>query len=278
MSSCMLLVVGNEILDGSVTDTNSSWVCRQMTGRGASVSRILTVEDSKSEISSALAFMTAASPSLIVTLGGLGPTRDDLTVESVSDYLGVDVVEHPDGLAIVRRRYQELATEGRLSDTTSAAAQEARDKMAKMPRAAVALDNHVGAAPGVWISGEPTSVLCLPGVPSELKYIFSEEAGPFLERVLGVGYYKSATLTVEGNDESELSPVLSQFDRRFGANTVYLKSRARHFGSDVRMEVTVSAKGPEKGEVSERLNAAVKLFTALLAESDIGVEGVVFDA
>ncbi|MGI5191106.1 competence/damage-inducible protein A [Promicromonospora sp. CA-289599] len=273
-----LLVVGNEILDGSTTDTNSSWVCRQIAGRGAGVVRTAVVPDDPREIAQGLDFLLQAGPKLIVTLGGLGPTRDDLTVEAVASYFGIETTEHADAVRIVNERYAALAAKGRVADATSPAALRARAKMTRLPEGGIALDNQVGAAPGVWLDvREDLAILNLPGVPSELKYIVLNEAGTHLERVLGVGYFRSATIVTSTNDESELSGALVAFDRKYDDPTVYLKSRAKRFGKDVRMQVTISVRGSGLDDVTDRLTAAIENFRTELSDESIEVQSVTFD-
>lgn len=277
MTTVALLVVGNEILDGTTTDTNSGWLCRQIGGRGSEVCGIVTVPDSSEAVRAGIEYLSSTQPSLLITLGGLGPTRDDLTIASIATYFELPVIDHPRAHAIVDRRYAELTAEGRVADQASVNAQRARLKMAEMPADAVALNNTVGAAPGMWLDHSPFPVLSLPGVPSELKYIFGIEAGPYLEKVLGVGYFRSVTVTTSTNDESELSHSLVAFDDKFSTLGIYLKSRARRFGADVRMQVTISAKGSDADDVRARVDEALHEFRALLEASDIGVEDAKYD-
>jgi len=273
-----LLVVGNEILDGSTTDSNSGWVCRQVSGRGASVVRTAVVPDDPREIAQGLDFLLQVEPRLVITLGGLGPTRDDLTVEAVADYFGAPTAEHADGVRIINERYAALGAEGRVRDTSSPATLQARAKMALLPVNAFALDNQVGAAPGVWFDAkEELSILNLPGVPSELKYIFVNEAGPHLQRVLGTGYFRSATIVTSTNDESELSAPLAAFDEKHGNPNVYLKSRAKRFGKDVRMQATISSRGSNLADVTDQLTAAIEGFRSELTSTSIEVQSVTFD-
>ena len=83
-----LLAIGNELLAGDVLDTNSHWLCRQLAGRGARVSRVTTLPDDMATIGEALLAALGRRPALIVTCGGLGPTADDLTVVAQAAALG----------------------------------------------------------------------------------------------------------------------------------------------------------------------------------------------
>jgi len=150
--------------------------------------------------------------------------------------------------------------------------------MTRLPRGGVALDNQVGAAPRVWLDvREDLAILNLPGVPSELKYIVLNEAGPHLERVLGTGYFRSATIVTSMNDESELSGALMAFDGKHADPAVYLKSRAKRFGKDVRMQVTISVRGSGLDDVTGRLAAAIEDFRGELTKESIEVQSVTFD-
>lgn len=272
-----VLVVGDEILDGSTTDTNSGWICRQIQGRGASVVRTAVVSDDAAEIAAGLDFLLASNPRLVITLGGLGPTRDDLTVAAVASHFGLPLEQNTRAAAIVAERYAALAAQGRVTDQAGPDALRARATMADLPVGAHALDNQVGAAPGVWLDRDGLSVLCLPGVPSELKWIVAHEAGARLQDALGTGCFRSVTLVTSTNDESELSGLLAAFDAAHGDLRVYVKSRARTFGPDVRMQVTISARGASEGEVTSRVDAAIEAFRDGLEASSVEVLSVAFD-
>ena len=79
-----IITIGDEVLNGSTLDTNSHWLCTQIAGRGALVTTVVTVHDDPTAIQDALAYCMRTEPDLIFTIGGLGPTIDDRTVESVA--------------------------------------------------------------------------------------------------------------------------------------------------------------------------------------------------
>lgn len=277
MSSAAVIVVGNEILSGATTDTNSGWVARQITGRGATVSQIITVPDDIDRIKSALEKSSSLSPDIIITLGGLGPTRDDRTLEAVADYSGLSIEESSEALAVVEQRYRELAKEGRVSDPTSQESLDARKKMARFPAGAEALFNDVGAAPAMHLPLSKYGILSLPGVPRELKSIVLDHATHVFERWIGSGAFRSVTVVTSTNDESALSGVLHDFDTQAPENT-YAKSRPRRFDGDVRMNVTLSARGKTRGEVDSLLEDAQGTFIGLLGTRNIEVLETNYDS
>ena len=141
-----ILAIGNELLAGDVLDTNSHWLCRQLAGRGARVSRVTTLPDDMATIGEALLAALSRGPALIVTCGGLGPTADDLTVAAQAAALGRVLVENPTAFAMVRDFYATLFRRG---EVTTPDMTPARAKMAVLPADAEPLPNSVGAAPGV---------------------------------------------------------------------------------------------------------------------------------
>ncbi len=270
MRTAAVIVIGNEILDGSTTDANSGWMCRQVSGRGASTLQICTVPDVKERIGLALDQAFALRPNLILTLGGLGPTRDDLTVSAVAAYAGLPLRVDSKALAIVERRYRELAEQGRVPEPNSEETRRAREKMALFPKGGEAIFNDVGAAPALHLVVRGTGILSLPGVPAELKSIVLNHSTHVFARWLGVGAFGNVNIVTSSNDESALDAALRDFDAASQFD-VYLKSRARRFGDDVRVLVTLSAKGASRAETETRLAEALQAFGKALQDHGLDI-------
>lgn len=266
MIAVEIIAIGNELLAGDVLDTNSHWLCGQLTGLGAGVRRVTMVGDDPAAITEALRGALARGAMLIVTTGGLGPTADDRTLESVAAALGLGLAEHPTALAWVAAQYAALAQQGAVASAEMTAP---RAKMARLPLGAEPLANGVGAAPGALLRIGEQTIVCLPGVPAELRDIFEGALRPTLAALLGQGVYRAWRLTAACGDESVLAPILA----RAGAAhpDVYIKSRARRFGVDVRITVTLAARGEGAAEAEARLRAAHETLAALLAEAGIEI-------
>src|SRR6266496_376078 len=270
MRPAAVIVIGNEILDGSTTDANSGWMCRQVSGRGASTLQICTVPDVKERIGLALDQAFALRPNLILTLGGLGPTRDDLTISAVAAYTDLPLRLDSKALAIVERRYRELAEQGRVPEPNREETRRAREKMALFPEGGEAIFNDVGAAPALHLVVRGTGILFLPGVPSELNSIVLNHSTHVFERWLGVGAFGSINIVTSSNDESALDAALRDFDAASQFD-VYLKSRARRFGDDVRVLVTLSAKGASRADTQTRLAEALQAFGRALQHHGLDI-------
>lgn len=103
-----IVVIGDEVLEGSTTDTNSGWLCRQVTGRGARVVQICAVPDDHGRIGVALSRSFALGAALVITVGGLGPTRDDRTLAAIGGFTGAVLKPHRAARHMIDRRYEAL--------------------------------------------------------------------------------------------------------------------------------------------------------------------------
>jgi molybdenum cofactor synthesis domain-containing protein len=246
-----ILAIGNELLIGDVLDTNSHWLCRQLTGLGATVRRVCQVPDERDTIRTELLGARARGAQLLITTGGLGPTEDDLTLEAAASACGLALAEHPLALRWVADTYTRLAARGIVPHGDMTAA---RAKMARLPLGAAPLANGVGSAPGVLVRLAGCCLVCLPGVPEELKDIFQGSLQPTLAALLGQGAFSEWRAVVRCNDESILAPLLSAVSAAHP--TVYVKSRARRLGTDLDFNITLSSRAATLALVMAQLEAA----------------------
>jgi nicotinamide-nucleotide amidase len=269
-----ILTVGNEVLDGSTVDTNSSWICRQIAGRGGRVLRVSILPDERAAIASQILHDVALGPNLLITIGGLGPTQDDLTLFAVADSANTDLQLSETALEMVQKRYDELEAEGRVTQATSEESKVAREKMARIPTGSTPLFNPVGAAPGVvaHVSGVP--ILSLPGVPSEMKGIVRGSAVSTLHEFLGMGVFRSRSLTTSTNDESVLAAPLAVVTNELDKRGVYVKSRSLRFAEGLKMIVTISKGGEDVVSVDDDLDVVQTAIARSLGEAGVEVLNV----
>lgn len=170
-----ILALGDELVLGQTTDTNSAWVAARLTERGVRVREHLTLPDDFDAITAALGRLIG-TVDLIVTTGGLGPTADDLTRDVLAEVAGEDLVVDQTALEQIRAYF---AGRGREMPPRN-------EVQAQRPRSARCLPNEHGTAPGLvtHIGGKESAggsdVLCLPGPPHELAPIFEREIGSVL--------------------------------------------------------------------------------------------------
>lgn len=143
-----LIIIGNEILSGRTQDTNTQWIGEKLNQRGIRLVEVRVVPDKEDAIIKAI---NEVRPSVdyLLTTGGIGPTHDDITSESVAKAFKVKLIQHPEAYKILENYYGK-------SQLT-----EARLKMAMVPEGATLIDNPVSAAPGFKID----NVHVMAGVP-----------------------------------------------------------------------------------------------------------------
>lgn len=268
MSTVEIFSVGDELLRGIVHDSNSHWMAKRIAARGASLERIATLPDRPDIVAGDLKAAIGRRPALILTQGGLGPTDDDRTREAIALATGRPLTPHAEAEAIVRRRYAELAAEGRVAD---AAMSDARLRMSLLPRGAAALDNQVGAAPAVVLNESGTTIVALPGVPPELQWIWDHPLEPLLDRVLGPGAFAETTLTLDLRDESAIAEMLRVIAARH--SDVYVKSRAKGFDEGEEVRVTLTASGPDDARARGLVDSALADLQASLTAMKIRIIG-----
>ena len=252
---------GNEVLSGDVVDTNSNRLCTLVTGLGGVVRRTVMVRDELDAIAREVAGAVARRPALVFTVGGLGPTSDDRTLEGVALGLGVPLKLHPEAEHMVREKYAEFHARGFVP---FAGMNEARRKMAMLPAGARPIVNPIGGAPAVLVEVGDTAIVSLPGVPEELAAIVEQSLDELLARLFGAAHYEERVLVVEIQDESAIAIVLRGAELEHPE--VYVKSRAKVLGSAPVIRITLSARGPDADAVDALLApAAEQLLTQIAA-------------
>jgi molybdenum cofactor synthesis domain-containing protein len=261
-----IVSAGNEVLIGDVLDTNTNWLCTQVTSRGGLVRRTVMLRDDIEAIAAELRGALARSPALVFTVGGLGPTSDDRTLEGVALGLGVELGLHPEAERLVAAKYAEFHARGFVP---FAEMSESRRKMARLPAGARPIVNPIGGAPAVLCERGGTSIVSLPGVPGELKAIVSQSLNALFARIFGRAHYEERCLEVALQDESAIAAVLQQAEEDFPA--VYVKSRAEVLGSTPVIRITLSARGADDVAVSALLAPAAEQLLLQIAAAGYGV-------
>ncbi|MGH3796167.1 MAG: competence/damage-inducible protein A [Pseudonocardiaceae bacterium] len=202
-----IVVTGTELLSGKITDRNGPWLAERLGELGVEVAHLLCVGDRPEDLRAALDFLAGQGVDLIVTSGGLGPTADDLTVEVVAGFAGLELKLDE---AMEAQIAAILARFGHLAGFSQDALQTANRKQAMVPRGAETLD-PVGTAPGlvVPVEGGPT-VIVLPGPPRELQTMWpgalsTQPARAVLKRARP---FEATRLRLFGLPESEIAATL----------------------------------------------------------------------
>jgi len=256
-----IICVGNELLIGMVVNTNSQWLSRRITALGLSVNRITTIGDDVDQIAQALREALKRKPQFVFMTGGLGPTFDDKTLEGTAKALKLPLQTHDKALKLVRQTYRRYEEEGRIEKEVELT--PPRMKMAKLPKGAEPLPNPVGTAPGVQLRHEGTTVIALPGVPTEMKAIFDESVMPVLRRVAGNLTFYETSIDVTGVMESEIAPLIDR--TMHDSPYVYIKSHPSHTGEGKpRLALHLSTTASDSTTAKNRVGKALMQITELI--------------
>jgi len=197
-----LLIIGDEILYGQITDTNSQWMSVELDKIGIKVVRRTTVGDVESEILTAFAEAEKRADVILIT-GGLGPTSDDLTKPCLAKYFNCDLRIHEEALAEVTEFFKSRGRE----------LTELNRQQAALPSACVKITNALGTAPGMWFDKGDKVFMSMPGVPHEMKKMMTDHVIPQLRKKyqLPVIYHK--VIRTIGIGESFLAEKIADWEK-----------------------------------------------------------------
>src|SRR3954467_169480 len=156
-----VLVIGDEILSGRTKDKNIGYIAEYLTAIGIDLREVRVVSDDEAAIVAALNALRK-SYDYVFTTGGIGPTHDDITADSVAKAFGVSIDYDPEVVELLRARFAERGTE----------MNEARMRMARIPKGAALVKNKISTAPGFWLG----NVIVMAGVPGIMQAMLDEVA------------------------------------------------------------------------------------------------------
>ncbi len=213
-----IIAIGDELLIGQVTDTNSGDLARAMEPCGWSVSRVITVHDDAREISEAVRRELDRSE-IVLTTGGLGPTKDDITKGVLLDIFGGTLVNRPDVLEHVNRIMAERGVE--MNELTAT--------QAMVPSSCEVIPNDLGTAPVMWFSRDDGHVLVsMPGVPFETRHAFTKHVLPKLRATFPPAeFIEHRCVITAGLSESAIAQRLDSWEKGLpvGFHLAYLPQR-----------------------------------------------------
>ena len=185
-----ILAVGTELLFGKVVNTNAAYLSQELNNMGIDVIYHYTMGDNPERLRRVLEF-AMQDCDLVLCTGGLGPTEDDLTKETICEFFDDKLVLNQEAMDSMVKFFGSLGRQFT----------ENNYKQAYMPENGTVFQNGAGTAPGFAVEKDGKYIICMPGVPREMKYMFEHEVKPFLMK-LSDAYIYSKNLKVFGLGES----------------------------------------------------------------------------
>src|SRR5436189_2708092 len=197
-----IVTIGDEILIGQITDTNSGFIAKSLDKIGVETYEMISVSDNRDHILSTFQKYQNQLDLVIIT-GGLGPTKDDITKKTFCDYF--------DDVLVVDEKVLAHVTE-LIEHAYNRSITQINKDQALVPSKCTVLHNTVGTAPGMWIKKENTVFISLPGVPYEMKYLVEEEIIPKIVREYKRPYIIHKTILTYGQGESMVAERIEDWE------------------------------------------------------------------
>lgn len=211
-----IITIGDEILIGQTIDTNSAWMGQQLSAVGIPIYRTTSIQDKKEEIISAVKDALGRSQLVLMT-GGLGPTKDDITKQTLCEYFNTELVIDEEVLEKIKAFFAQRNKE--MLDVNI--------QQAALPKSCTTIPNELGTASGMWFEENGNVLVSMPGVPYEMKGLMLNEILPrFLKDNGGTELYHE-TLMTQGIGESYLADQIEEWENEVlgkGLSLAYLPS------------------------------------------------------
>lgn len=258
MKNAVLITIGDEILSGNTVDTNSNFIATQLKNIGFKVVQIFTISDEIETIKKTLKSAFELGD-LVITTGGLGPTKDDKTKKAFAEFFNDTLVsdaktlEHLKQLLIKRKREHLFEINLPQADILS------KSKV---------FQNHNGTAPSLMVEENGKIAICLPGVPYEVKPLIKKQIVPFLQKKFEQNYIVTRIISVVNFPESLLSETLESWELALPENISlsYLPIANR-----VKLRLTATGKNEEI--LNQQLNEEITKLRPLVQDNVISENG-----
>jgi len=252
-----IITIGDEILIGQIVDSNSAFIAQQLNKIGVSVYQITSVQDDKAHILKSLKEAEYNADIIIIT-GGLGPTKDDITKNTLAEYFNDTLV--PD--ASVLENIQELWRKYIKQELS-----QVNIDQALVPSKAKVLMNRFGSAPGMWLEKDSKVFISLPGVPFEMKALIENDVIPQLREQFKLPFIMHKTLLTYGLGESKLAERIEVWEDNLPKfiKLAYLPSLGR-------VRLRLSAKGNDKGLIIAEMEKQTAELLSQIQDIFVGYE------
>ncbi len=259
-----IITIGDEILNGTTVDTNSAWIAQQINSIGISVKEIISISDDKEHILKTLNYATENFFLVLIT-GGLGPTKDDLTKNTLCEFFQSSLMLNENVLKTIDERFQKR---------NIPLSQKIRDQ-ALLPHNCTVIPNSVGTAAGMWFNHKNpdskingTVVISMPGVPYEMKEMMTAHIIPKIKKEFMPPQIIDKYVMTSGIGESMIAERIEDIENRL-PNHIKLA----YLPSPGMVKLRLTAKGENKRELEKEVNDFAEKIESRLDKYAYSLEG-----
>lgn len=251
--SIELFSIGTELIMGQIQDTNSHWIAQQILEIGGNLRRVTIILDDSELIIHALDESVKRNTDFIITTGGMGPTLDDMTVQSVAELVRSEIVLH-------EPTFEQFMEKGKIKKREDAP--QRMIKMASVPKGAEVYQNPVGWAPCIIVQKEKSTIFILPGPPREMKPLFTYAVKPFIAKQCNTNAVVQRVIA--NMYESEVSPFLQKVMQKYPQT--YLKAYVALKDANSNIPIDIVATGENTQKAQDILKEALDYLENMIIE------------
>lgn len=258
MKNAVLITIGDEILSGNTIDTNSNFIATQLKNIGFKVVQIFTISDEIETIKKTLKSAFELG-NLVITTGGLGPTKDDKTKKAFAEFFNDTLVSDTETLEHLRQLLIKRKREHLFDINLSQADILSKSKV---------FQNHNGTAPSLMVEENGKIAICLPGVPYEVKPLIKNQIIPYLQEKFEQNFIVSRIISVVNFPESLLSETIETWELAL-PSTISLS----YLPIANRVKLRLTATGKNEEILNQQLDEEITKLKPLIQENIISENG-----
>lgn len=249
-----VISIGDELLIGQTINTNAGWMGEKLGLIGIRPKLVRTIGDDRHEILQAL---STATCNVVLTTGGLGPTKDDITKHTLCTFFNTKLVRHPDIEVRIAAFFESIGRE----------ALEVNRAQADLPEACTVIANDRGTASGMWFERDSKVYVSMPGVPYEMKAMMEREVLPRLQERFRPPAIVHRTILTTGLGESHLAQRIEVWEDSLAADDIKLA----YLPSPGTVKLRLSAyAGDDPAEMKDRVDRKAEELRALIPDLIFG--------
>ena len=254
-----LITIGDEILIGQIVNTNSVFLAKALNDIGIEITQITSISDKKDDIIGALK-LSEKRAKLVILTGGLGPTSDDLTKQTLCSYFNDKLIENKEILDHIEGIFKKYVTTP-INDQNR--------KQALLPSKAKIFKNNYGTASGMWFEKNGQVIISLPGVPFEMKSLMTNEVIPKLQNHFTRPFIVHKTIITYGLGESAIAEIISIWE-----NSLPDDLKLAYLPNLGRVRLRISGKGPDRKSINDKIDKEIEKLLPLIKDIFVGYEDV----
>ncbi|RLD67546.1 MAG: competence/damage-inducible protein A [Bacteroidetes bacterium] len=249
-----IITIGDEILIGQIVDSNSAWMAEKLNLAGIKVHQISSVSDDETHIINALN-EASVRVDLVLMTGGLGPTKDDITKNTLCKYFDTKLVVNEEVLEYIKKIFERRGFPILKENM----------QQAELPESCTIIRNYYGTASGMWFEKDNTIFVSMPGVPQEMKKLMEDGIIPRLKENYELPVIVHRTILTYGFIESELSNLIEDWELNLpdGMKLAYLPSLER-------LRLRLSIRGDNREKLEKLINQEEQKLKIYLGDAIFG--------